>query len=253
MVFTKSTFAGDLLLRGTSIAKKFEAKESRFEGVIDLSKAKLHDYAYLESIEQGPKQSFAFQNTLGERLLVGPKQLEGRLRSEQTGDYAQAMQEYAFLKRAFSALHRYEDEDWAFYRFKVNQRRAKPRSWLRPWTKLGEFCDWVFLDHGCGYGTSVTRAVGTALMILIGFALLYGTAIDKFHVEKLPFPDQDKFALGNRIVFSLVTSVAVFTSGLSSIKDMAKDWMNIPLVIEALLGTLLWGLFIVAFSRKVIR
>jgi hypothetical protein len=29
--------------------------------------------------------------------------------------------------------------------------------------------------------------------------------------------------------------------------------MNVPLIVEALLGTILWGLFIVAFSRKVIR
>jgi len=45
----------------------------------------------------------------------------------------------------------------------------------------------------------------------------------------------------------------VFTSGLSGIRDAAKGWMNIPLIVEAFLGTLLWGLFIVAFSRKVIR
>jgi hypothetical protein len=29
--------------------------------------------------------------------------------------------------------------------------------------------------------------------------------------------------------------------------------MNVFLIVESLLGTLLWGLFIVAFSRKVIR
>jgi len=42
----------------------------------------------------------------------------------------------------------------------------------------------------------------------------------------------------------------VFTSGLSGIRDAAKGWMNIPLIVEAFLGTLLWGLFIVAFSRR---
>jgi hypothetical protein len=51
----------------------------------------------------------------------------------------------------------------------------------------------------------------------------------------------------------LFTSVSVFTSGLSGIRDVAKGWMNVPLIVESLLGTLLWGLFIVAFSRKVIR
>jgi hypothetical protein len=33
-----------------------------------------------------------------------------------------------------------------------------------------------------------------------------------------------------------------------------EPWLDErPLMLESLLGTLLWGLFIVAFSRKVIR
>src|SRR5262249_12101836 len=135
-VLTRNHFAGDVLFRGALIAKKFEATGSRFEGLLDLSKAKLHDYVYLESIEQDPAQRFAFANALGERILIKTEQLEGRLASECKGDYAGAMHEYAFLKRAFSSLHRHDQEDWAYYRFKVNQRRSANRSWLRPWTKL---------------------------------------------------------------------------------------------------------------------
>ena len=41
--------------------------------------------------------------------------------------------------------------------------------------------------------------------------------------------------------------------GLRHIRDAAQGWMNMPLIAESLLGTFLWGLFIVAFSRKVIR
>lgn len=252
-LLSKCQCTGDVLMRGSSFAKKWEASGTRFEGLLDFSKAKLHDYVYLESIEQGEKQQFAFHNVMGERVLIRPEQIAGRLMSEEAKNHHQAMHEYAFLKRTFSGLHRYEEEDWAFYRFKVNQRLAKPRSWARPWTKAAQFCDWLLLDHGCGYCTNPMRAVRTAIMILIGFALIYMLAIDKFYIEKPPFADQDKASWPNRIAFSLTTSVAVFTSGLSGIKDTAKDWMNIPLVVEALLGTLLWGLFIVAFSRKVIR
>ena len=42
-------------------------------------------------------------------------------------------------------------------------------------------------------------------------------------------------------------------SGEGSLRDAAQGWMNIPMIVESLLGTLIWGLFIVAFSRKVIR
>ncbi len=255
MVWQRCRFAANVLFRGTTVCKKWDGTASRYEGLLDFSKAKLHDYVYLEGIEQGERQQFAFANALAERILVRSEQLVGRLASEEKRDYAQAMHEYAFLKRAFSGLHRYEQEDWAFYRFKVNQRRCRGRSWLRPWTKLTQLVDWLLLDHGCGYCTNPFRAVRTALLIILGFALVYMLGIEYFHIDKKPFIDADPSRLGlhNRVMISLLTSVSVFTSGLSGIRDLAKGWMNIPLIVESLLGTLLWGLFIVAFSRKVIR
>jgi hypothetical protein len=56
--------------------------------------------------------------------------------------------------------------------FKVNQRLAKPRSWRRPWSKFSQFGDWLLLDKGCGYGTSPSRAIRAALLIVLGFALI---------------------------------------------------------------------------------
>ena len=52
----------------------------------------------------------------------------------------------------------------------------------------------------------------------------------------------------------LAFSPAAFTSGFGDLRDVARGGvMNVLLIVESLLGTLLWGLFIVAFSRKVIR
>jgi hypothetical protein len=255
-VLQRCTFAGKALFRGATVSKKFEANGSRFEALLDFSKAKLHDYVYLEAIEQGAKQCFAFTNTIGECIRIRTEQLVGRLVSEQHHDHAAAMHEYAFLKRAFENLHRYDEEDWAFYRFKVNQRRARPRSWLRPWTKLTQFADWLLLDQGCGYCTDPFRAVRTAGIIILLFGLIYIVGIRQgyFDLSKttMPFEGQPE-DLSNAIVIGLFKSVAVFTSGLSGLGDIAHGWMNVPLMVESLLGTLLWGLFIVAFSRKVIR
>jgi hypothetical protein len=254
-VLQRCRFAGAALFRGATVSKKWDAGSSRFEALLDFSKAKLHDYVYLEAIEQGQRQRFTFMNALAERILVRTEQLVGRIASEESRDYAQAMHEYAFLKRAFGSLHRYEQEDWAFYRFKVNQRRCCNRSWWRPWTRLAQFADWLLLDHGCGYCTNPYRAVRAALVIILGFGLVYMVGIENFHLDKKPFPDPDpdRLSLANRVMIGLLTSVSVFTSGLSGIRDVAKGWMNVPLIAESLLGTLLWGLFIVAFSRKVIR
>ncbi|HJT78026.1 MAG TPA: hypothetical protein VJ739_12555 [Gemmataceae bacterium] len=247
-------FGGDALFRGATVCKKLDATGSRFEALLDFSKAKLHDYVYLEGVEQGPGQRFAFANALGERVSVRTEQLAGRLASEGRGDYRAAMQEYAFLKRAFQVMHRYDQEDWAYYRFKVSQRRGAGRSWWRPWTRLFQFADWLLLDQGCGYCTDPFRAVRTAALIILGFAAVYVAGIDHFYFVhvKLPF-DGGPEAWPNRVAVGLFKSVVVFTSGLSSLGDMARGWMNLPLIVESLLGTLLWGLFIVAFSRKVIR
>lgn len=252
-VVTRCRFHSAVLFRGATVHKKWEADHTRFDALVDFSKAKLHDFVYLESIEQGEAQRFAFTNALAERILVRPDQLSGRIASEEARDHAQALQEYGLLKRNFEGLHRYDDEDWAFYRFKVNQRRSRSRSWRQPWTKLAQCADWLLLDHGCGYGTNPLRAVRAAALIMLGFALIYIAGSEWLYVENLPFRHSPPTSLANRVMIGTLTSVSAFISGFGDIRGAAQGWMNIPLIAESLLGTLLWGLFIVAFSRKVIR
>jgi hypothetical protein len=252
ILMTRCRCAGDVLFRGATVSKKWDGGGSRFERLLDFSKAKLNDFVYLEGIEQGERQRFAFANAVADRLLVRTAQLEDRLASELTGDHELAMREYALLKRCFASLHRFDEEDWAYYRFKVNQRRGRPRSWARAWTKVGQFFDWLLLDHGCGYGTNPYRAVRAAFLIIVLFGLIYAADARGLPMDRPPF-EGDKDSLLNRAALGLMTSVAVFTSGLGSIRDVAHGAMIVPLAAEALLGTLLWGLFIVAFSRKVIR
>ncbi|WP_439630092.1 hypothetical protein [Gemmata sp.] len=253
LIFAGCTFAGDFLIRGATVCKKLQLDGCRFERLLDVSKAKLNDFAYLEAIEQGPEMRFAFGNAVAERLLVRPEQVEGRLASELAGQHEQAMHEYGLLKKCYQGQHRFNAEDWAFYRFKVNQRLSTRATWDRPWTKVRRFCDWLFLDVGCGYGTNPARAVRMAVVIILGFALLYGLGVEEFHAEKKPFPDAEVTDPINRVMIGLITSVSVFTSGMGGIREIAKGWMNVPVMVESVLGTLLFGLFIVAFSRKVIR
>lgn len=254
LTLNRSQFKGNALFRGAHVALKLEANEAHFDGLIDLSKAKLHDFVYLEDIEQGPEQRWAFWNTVSERILVRPDQIEGRLESEEKGDYRRAMREYGVLKRSYEHEHLYSYDDWAFYRFKVNERRCRDSSWRKPWTKLWELMDYLLLDWGCGYGTDPLRAVRAALVMVFFFAVIYTLGFDKVHaVDKLPFSDLPAEALLNRFAVSLFLSVSAFTSGFGDLRESVMDWLNIPLVIEALLGTLLWGLFIVAFGRKVVR
>ena len=251
-VLTKSTFHENFLFRGSNVAKKFQADGCTFEKLLDLSKAKLHDFCYLEGIVQGAGQRFAFLNAIAKLILVKPEQIEGRLASEESGDFATAMQEYGLLKKCYQEQHRFDQEDWAFYRFKVNQRKSKSWSWKKPWTQWRHLGDWLFLDIGCGYGTNPLRAVRMASVIIASFAALYALNVESFYTEKMPFPG-DKTDPENRLMIGLITSVSVFTSGMGGIRELAQGWMNVPVMVESIMGTLLFGLFIVAFSRKVIR
>jgi hypothetical protein len=252
-VLAHSEFRGDCLFRGATVAKNFAADGSRFDRLLDFSKAKFQDYVYLEAIDQGRLMRLGFLNAIAERVLVRPEQVDGRLASEDDGRHADAMQEYGLLKKSFAALNRYDHEDWAFYRFKVSQRRAAGWTVAKPWTAWRAFAGWLFLDLGCGYGTDPLRAVRMALAIILGFAALYGANVTQFYAEKLPFPEAAATDPENRAAIGLITSVSVFTSGMGGIREVAKGWMNVPIMVESLMGTLLFGLFIVAFSRKVIR
>jgi len=254
MIFRECHFAQEFLLRGSTVTKKLEFTGCRMDGLTDFSKAKLHDVVYLDGIEPGPGQSFAFENALFTRLLVEPEKLRGRLASENHGHHRAAMMEYGLLKQNYQHLNRYEDEDWAFYRFKVNQRKARPTSWLKPWTKVARFFDYWLLDAGCGYGAKPFRAVTTAFILMAMFAGIYAWGIDLLDVARAPWPDLPVTHPVNRALFGAMTSVSVFTSGFTGEQlRAAEGWILLPLAVEALAGTLLWGLFIVAFSRKVIR
>ncbi len=251
--FTRCVFHQAFLFRGANVEKKFDAGDSQFLGLVDLSKAKLHDFAYLEGIKQGPGQTFAFLNAVAERIRVRPEQLKGRLASENAGQFDDAMQEYGLLKRCYNALHRFDQEDWAFYRFKVAQRRCRVTTWKRPWTVWRQAGDYLFLDIGCGYGTNPLRAVRMAAVIILAFAAVYAANVNLFYTDKLPFSEEPRDGVANSLAIGLITSVSVFTSGMGGIREVAKGWMNAPVMVESIMGTLLFGLFIVAFSRKVIR
>ncbi|MEO0448329.1 MAG: pentapeptide repeat-containing protein, partial [Verrucomicrobiota bacterium] len=71
-------FEDEFWFRGSTVSKKFELLGSYFGGMTDFSKSKLRDVSYLEGMEQGPKQQFAFRNALFDRVLLRPSQIQGR-------------------------------------------------------------------------------------------------------------------------------------------------------------------------------
>lgn len=253
-VIESTQIHGDLVLRGTTVSKKLDVSGSKVTGTVDLSKTKLHDFVYLQDLETTESTRFCFANAICDFLHVDPEQLGERLLSEQENNHEQACLEYGLLKRNFSALHRYEEEDWAFYRFKVNQRRSRPLRWFSPLSIFGRLCNYLFLDIGCGYGVQPWRALMFGGFVILLFAGIYAGGISHFADFNPPVSSIEPGGWANRGLFGLLTSVSVFTAGFTGDHlNSATGWVLVPLALEAVVGTVLWGLFIVAFSRKVIR
>lgn len=246
-------FQSDLLLRGAAVEKKLAFTGSRFDALVDLSKAKLRDFVYFDEIEQSDNQQFAFKNTLAERIDIEPEKIAGRLLSETDKDYRTAMYEYGLLKTCYQILHRYEAEDWAFYRFKLNQRKSVPLSWRNPVNVVARGFDFLFLDWSCRYGTDPIRAVGAAMIAIALFASAYAIGFNGF-IDPPTLIGSEPNTVINRVAHGAVLSITTFTAGLTnSFAGVAKGPILTLLLIESMLGTLMWGLFVVAFGRKVIR
>jgi hypothetical protein len=249
--FRNCTFLGDVSMRGASVGQKLDFGASHLDGHVDLSRAKLRDYVYLEDVRQGPAQTYSFSNIVADRLLIGRAQLHRRLRAVRAGDYERAAAEYGLLRHNFQALHRYEDEDWAYRGYKRSLRRAAERSWRRPWTRMAQLVDWLFLDIGCGYATSPGRTVRSAVAIVVLFGLAYAVGPNGAATSTASDVEVDFW---ERVFFGFLSSAAVFTGGLDlGLLEEATGPVRMLLVVEGFLGLLLWGLFIATLTRKVIR
>jgi hypothetical protein len=112
---------------------------------------------------------------------------------------------------------------------------------------VGWFLEWI-----CGYGTRPFRAVGSSLVLICLFALIYFLNYDAFAGDERVltpiFPDHPTW---NRVTVCLYLSVIAFTYGLGDV--LATGAIAILVMLQSLIGLLLVGLFIVSFSRKVIR
>ncbi|MEM1009013.1 MAG: hypothetical protein AAGJ35_08395, partial [Myxococcota bacterium] len=139
----------------------------------------------------------------------------------------------------------FDSEDWAYYHFKRSERISRPRKGLLD--QVLRFFNYFFLDIGCGYGTYPFRTLGVCFAMVLGFALLYLLA--------LPYDPKATYGLSslafNKVFYALDTSLKVFSGGYSEVKTYGG--FKFIVMFEYLLGVVFLGLFVVAFSRKVIR
>ena len=185
-------------------------------------------------------------------MIVDRETLKDHLLSEKENNYMETADEYAIIRTNFERINRYDDEDWAYLKQKQNQRRCLYKNSKNPWKKIRELSEWLVLDLGCGYGTDPFRAIRSSLIVVCLFAILYF-----FTLQGILPPDQYATVSSLNPVFKAAAafniSLIVFTSGYADIKVVPEHWAGLFFPIEFMFGIVLIGLFVVSFSRKVIR
>ncbi len=262
-VFTSCTFEKSALFRGASIAKKFAfVRDCKLAGCLDLQKARLHGYCYFDELIFGDEATISVWNCTPNALLIKARQIEGRLQPLKDGDHAKAAEEYGVLKNNYQRLNWLDDEDWAYYHFKREQRLARHGQRGR----LSRFFEYMIFDLACAYGTSPLRVLGTAAIIITFFALVYtglllgipGDAADMQTAIRDGHPGLPVYEIFgatpvDKVLSAFIHATSAFVSGFDGVDKNVEGWPSILLTIEGLLGMLVLGLFIVAFSRKVVR
>ena len=247
MDFSHSSFQGDLLLMNSVVELSLSLLKSNMSGKTDFSSISVGRTLNLLGVTVGENQGFRFINANANPIVFQRDVVEGHVWPEQGGDYLGASREYGFLRTAFEYINRFEDEDWAYYQFKRNERRGRPLS-MNPVHLIQRAGNFLFLDIGCGYGTKPFRTLGVIATLVLFFAMCY-------FMGGMPAPAENLYGLSspglNKFMHSLYTSLLAFSGSLADVK--LTGFLRILSMLEYMLGVLFMGLFVVAFSRKVIR
>ncbi|TNE48875.1 MAG: pentapeptide repeat-containing protein [Deltaproteobacteria bacterium] len=241
-----STAHSELLLNSSVIQLSLNLIGAHLEGKTDFASVSVGRNLSLTGVTVGEDQSFRFINSSAGTIVFEREIVEGHVWPEQEGDYAAAAREYGFLRTAFEHINRFDDEDWAYYQFKRNERRGMPMSY-NPIDLLMRAGNYLFLDIGCGYGTKPLRTLAVIAIIVAFFG--------GFYLLGVPVPPGVDYGVSwpafNKVMHSLYCSMLAFSGSVADAQ--LKGGFRLLGMIEYALGVVFMGLFIVAFSRKVIR
>jgi uncharacterized protein YjbI with pentapeptide repeats len=229
-----------------AIARSVDFAEATLGGYVDFHRAQIGQNLTLRGARLEDGQGFRFFGLSAARIVLGRETVEGHVQHEMDGKYWFAAQEYAFLWSVFRQNSMFEEEDWAYYGFKRHERRGQPWTW-NPLVALQRLLSYLLLDIGCGYGTAPFRTFGVCGAIVAIFAVVFYFVI--------PFdPAEADYHVGtlNHAAFALDMSVTAFSGSYADVPPQFGPHKFLG-ILEYLLGVVFIGLFVVAFSRKVIR
>ena len=153
---------------------------------------------------------------------------------EKTDSFSIAADTYRRLKQWYTN-NGYYDIAGAFFFREMTARRKTLKWWPNPFPRAGS----KFLSLICGYGERPLRTVISAVVVVLGLALIY-------------------FGIGtltpNTFLNSLYYSAVSFTAlGYGSWAPEPTGWVKGMGAIEAFIGVFMIALFLITFVRKMTR
>ena len=243
--FSGSTFESDLLLIGAVIGLNLNLDNCTFHAKTDLSNIMSGRNISILNVNLADTQSFRFANTTTPGLNIEGTTMEGHIYPENAGEYARAAKEYAFLRTTFQKMNRFDEEDWAYYQFKRMQRKGTPLG-LNPLNWIKRILEYLFLDIGCGYGTKPFRTLGVVAALVFTFGVCYSALGSVGNAD---------FGISNpklhNFLNAMNTSLIAFSGGYGDLQISGIS--RLLAMMEYMIGVIFMGLFVVSFSRKIIR
>ncbi|NUM33078.1 MAG: potassium channel family protein [Candidatus Brocadiae bacterium] len=234
--FSKSIFHHDVYLRGTVFHKEVNFSEAIFSMRFDLKDVKIQEKIKLE-------------DTRTECMIIEKAQIEGKIFSDSSKEYANAKKVYAMLRRNFEITGNHDAADWAYYHFRCSERKSEKVTGID--SAMRRFFSWLFFDLGSGYGTKPSNVAILALLVILSFSLIFWAFGDQFVIDSaLRTPGMQGISFSQAFYLSAMTFTTLGTEGISPQFD---NWIKYFVVWEGFLGLFLMTVFVGVYTRKMAK
>ncbi|UCE07494.1 MAG: potassium channel family protein [bacterium] len=222
-------------MRNVDFQRLADFRSANFEEKVDFTDAKFH-------------KSVCFEALMAEDVVLNWLQIKGKLINHQQKKFEPTMKEYGLLKTLFEKQNNYKDMDRAYRMFKRMERKSEKLSLTNPLKLLKKLFNFLILDLGSGYGTRPFNIALTTVIIILLFGIFYN-----FFNDQIIIDTQQSSPIKNLLFCIYFSFLSFVTLGAENLYADYSGWLKYVVAAQAFVGFFLMTLFVVTFTRKVIR
>ena len=232
-VYFRSASCKDLRIDSCRLEKVFDNRDSNLKGL------SVEGISGSGEFHLDPEQLMV-SNRKGR--LLGEDSLASLPKAKRREVLTRLSRQYQYLQDNFSRITAPDEiEDFCAYMHLEYKRRAKPHWFLRA-------CDWFFYKWMAGYGVRLRQVFANGAIIIILFAFIWWWAGAHDCVVDGNNQPLSDWGFGRAFYFSMITFTTIGYGDLHP-----EHWARYLAGVEGLLGVISVSLFVVLYSRKIIR